>query len=106
MQGEEYKLLWKETVDFVRMASRLNTIIVPFGILGADDAYVNPLPFSQGPILLFMSKCVLYVKFLDIRVIPEVSQKLRVESSPHSFSCSSKCLRKPNWGFGHHLNAP
>jgi len=38
-KGEEYKLMWKETVDFVRMASRLNTIIVPFGILGADDAY-------------------------------------------------------------------
>lgn len=57
MQGEEYKLLWKETVDFVRMASRLNAIIVPFGILGADDAYVNPPSFSQGPILLFMIKC-------------------------------------------------
>ncbi|KAG0579258.1 hypothetical protein KC19_4G086100 [Ceratodon purpureus] len=38
-KGEEYKLIWKETVDFVRMASRLNAIIVPFGILGADDAY-------------------------------------------------------------------
>lgn len=47
MQGEEYKLMWKETVDFVRMASRLNTIIVPFGILGADDAYVNPPPFLK-----------------------------------------------------------
>lgn len=38
-KGEEYKLMWKEGVDFVRMASRLNAIIVPFGILGADDAY-------------------------------------------------------------------
>lgn len=35
--------MWKEGVDFVRMASRLNAIIVPFGILGADDAYVNIL---------------------------------------------------------------
>lgn len=33
--------MWKEGVDFVRMASRLNAIIVPFGILGADDAYVT-----------------------------------------------------------------
>lgn len=31
--------MWKPTVDFVRMASRLNAIIVPFGILGADEAY-------------------------------------------------------------------
>jgi len=38
-KGEEYKLMWKPTVDFVRMASRLNAIIVPFGILGADEAY-------------------------------------------------------------------
>ncbi|KAH9564058.1 hypothetical protein CY35_04G004500 [Sphagnum magellanicum] len=38
-RGEEYKLMWKPTVDFVRMASRLNAIIVPFGILGADEAY-------------------------------------------------------------------
>jgi hypothetical protein len=41
LQGEEYKLMWKPTVDFVRMASRLNAIIVPFGILGADEAYVQ-----------------------------------------------------------------
>lgn len=38
-KGEEYKLLWKPTADFVRMASRFNAIIVPFGTLGGDDAY-------------------------------------------------------------------
>ncbi|BBN06382.1 hypothetical protein MPTK1_3g20640 [Marchantia polymorpha subsp. ruderalis] len=38
-KGEQYKLLWKPTTDFVRMASRLNAIIVPFGALGADEAY-------------------------------------------------------------------
>lgn len=48
VQGEEYKLMWKETVDFVRMASRLNAIIVPFGILGADDAYAHPLLFLEA----------------------------------------------------------
>ena len=42
-QGEEYKLLWKPTVDFVRMASRFDTIIVPFATLGGDDAYVYHL---------------------------------------------------------------
>ncbi|CAK9251735.1 unnamed protein product [Sphagnum jensenii] len=39
LQGEEYKLLWKPTVDFVRMASSHNAIIVPFALLGADEAY-------------------------------------------------------------------
>lgn len=38
-KGEEYKLQWKERVDFVRMASRLGAVIVPFGALGGDDAY-------------------------------------------------------------------
>ncbi|KAL2633848.1 hypothetical protein R1flu_005327 [Riccia fluitans] len=38
-KGEEYKLIWKPTTDFVRMASRHNAIIVPFGALGADEAY-------------------------------------------------------------------
>ncbi|CAM6097309.1 unnamed protein product [Calypogeia fissa] len=38
-KGEEYKLLWKETADFVRMATRHKAIIVPFGALGGDDAY-------------------------------------------------------------------
>ncbi|KAH8959580.1 hypothetical protein BDL97_06G084000 [Sphagnum fallax] len=39
LKGEEYKLLWKPTVDFVRMASSHNAIIVPFALLGADEAY-------------------------------------------------------------------
>ncbi|CAK9229154.1 unnamed protein product [Sphagnum troendelagicum] len=38
-KGEEYKLLWKPTVDFVRMASSHKAIIVPFALLGADEAY-------------------------------------------------------------------
>ncbi|XP_024533756.1 acyltransferase-like protein At1g54570, chloroplastic isoform X1 [Selaginella moellendorffii] len=38
-QGEEYKLFWKPTTDFVRMAIRLNAIIVPFGALGGDEAF-------------------------------------------------------------------
>ncbi|KAI5081027.1 hypothetical protein GOP47_0004210, partial [Adiantum capillus-veneris] len=38
-KNEEYKLIWKPTADFVRMATRFNAIIVPFGSLGGDDAY-------------------------------------------------------------------
>ncbi|GAQ85441.1 hypothetical protein KFL_002350160 [Klebsormidium nitens] len=38
-KGEEYQLQWREKADFVRMASRLGAIIVPFGALGGDDAY-------------------------------------------------------------------
>ncbi|MCO5549046.1 hypothetical protein L7F22_002512 [Adiantum nelumboides] len=38
-KNEEYKLIWKPTAEFVRMAARFNAIIVPFGALGGDDAY-------------------------------------------------------------------
>ncbi|WIA33448.1 hypothetical protein OEZ86_006580 [Tetradesmus obliquus] len=37
--GEEYKLFWKDSPDFVRLAARCGAIIVPFAAVGADDAY-------------------------------------------------------------------
>eukprot|EP00899_Mesostigma_viride_P020826 jgi/Mesvir1/28745/Mv19713-RA.1 len=70
-KGEEYQLMWRgggssrdpdgadgdESVDFVRMAARLKTIIVPFAALGGDDAYkiafdsVEMLASPAGPFL-------------------------------------------------------
>lgn len=38
-RGQEYKLLWKESPDFVRLAAKCNALIVPFAAVGADDAY-------------------------------------------------------------------
>ena len=32
-------MLWKKETDFVRMAVKLGALIVPFAVLGADDAY-------------------------------------------------------------------
>jgi 1-acyl-sn-glycerol-3-phosphate acyltransferase len=37
--GEEYRLFWRDSPDFVRLAARCNAIIVPFAAVGADDAY-------------------------------------------------------------------
>ncbi|KAK4774739.1 hypothetical protein SAY86_009674 [Trapa natans] len=36
-KGEEYKLFWPEQSEFVRMAARFGTKIVPFGVVGEDD---------------------------------------------------------------------
>lgn len=36
-QGEEYKLFWPETSEFVRMAARFGAKIIPFGAVGEDD---------------------------------------------------------------------
>uniref|UniRef100_A0A6N2MB95 Serine aminopeptidase S33 domain-containing protein n=1 Tax=Salix viminalis TaxID=40686 RepID=A0A6N2MB95_SALVM len=36
-KGEQYKLIWPEQSEFVRMASRFGAKIVPFGVVGEDD---------------------------------------------------------------------
>nr|GMD08546.1 acyltransferase-like protein At1g54570, chloroplastic isoform X2 [Ipomoea batatas] len=36
-QGEEYKLIWPDQPEFVRMAARFGATIVPFGVVGEDD---------------------------------------------------------------------
>ncbi|KAK6267101.1 hypothetical protein QUC31_017938 [Theobroma cacao] len=45
-KGEEYKLFWPERSEFVRMASRFGTKIVPFGVVGEDD--VGELVFDYN----------------------------------------------------------
>ncbi|KAK8966382.1 Acyltransferase-like protein [Platanthera guangdongensis] len=36
-KGEEYKLFWPDQPEFVRMAARFGTTVVPFGVVGEDD---------------------------------------------------------------------
>lgn len=38
-RGEAHRLLWKDDVDFVRLAARCRAVIVPFAAVGADDAF-------------------------------------------------------------------
>ena len=33
-KGEEYKLLWKDSPEFVRLATKCNALIVPFAAVG------------------------------------------------------------------------
>nr|GME20023.1 acyltransferase-like protein At1g54570, chloroplastic [Ipomoea batatas] len=37
LKGEEYKLIWPDQPEFVRMAARFGATIVPFGVVGEDD---------------------------------------------------------------------
>lgn len=37
MQGEEYKLVWPDQPEFVRMAASFGATIVPFAAVGEDD---------------------------------------------------------------------
>ncbi|OIS95651.1 PREDICTED: acyltransferase-like protein At1g54570, chloroplastic [Nicotiana attenuata] len=36
-KGEEYKVIWPDQPEFVRMAARFGATIVPFGVVGEDD---------------------------------------------------------------------
>ena len=38
-QEEEYSILWKDSPNFVQLAAKFDTIIIPFAAVGADDAY-------------------------------------------------------------------
>ncbi|KAK9916210.1 hypothetical protein WJX75_000066 [Coccomyxa subellipsoidea] len=39
LKGQQHQLQWKEQPDFVRMAAKLNAIIIPFAAVGGDDAF-------------------------------------------------------------------
>ncbi|KAJ8529431.1 hypothetical protein K7X08_036266 [Anisodus acutangulus] len=36
-KGEEYKVIWPDQPEFIRMAARFGATIVPFGVVGEDD---------------------------------------------------------------------
>ncbi|XP_060218058.1 phytyl ester synthase 1, chloroplastic-like [Lycium barbarum] len=36
-KGEEYKAIWPDQPEFIRMAARFGATIVPFGVVGEDD---------------------------------------------------------------------
>ncbi|KAL4306198.1 DExH-box ATP-dependent RNA helicase DExH17 isoform X2 [Arachis hypogaea] len=46
-QGEEYKVIWPDHPEFVRMAARFGTTIVPFGTVGEDDIADILLDFND-----------------------------------------------------------
>ncbi|KAF9605406.1 hypothetical protein IFM89_016983 [Coptis chinensis] len=46
-KGEEYTLFWPEQPEFVRMAARFQTTIVPFGVVGEDDIVQLVLDYND-----------------------------------------------------------
>ena len=41
-KGEEYKLLWKDSPEFVRLALKCNALIVPFAAIGGEFTTLKP----------------------------------------------------------------
>ena len=40
LKGQEYQLLWREQPDFVRMAAKLNALIIPFAAVGGESPFL------------------------------------------------------------------
>ena len=73
-RGEANTLLWKDEVDFVRLAARCGAVIVPFGALGADDAfdlYMDTTEILAHPVLGPMSRAIMDA--VDTDASPEES---------------------------------
>ncbi|KAJ9562486.1 hypothetical protein OSB04_007646 [Centaurea solstitialis] len=70
-KGEEYKLFWPEQSEFVRMAARFGTTIIPFGAVGEDDFTQLVVDYDDQMKIPFMKD---YVK-----EITQESMKLRSE---------------------------
>lgn len=51
-QGQDYQLLWRDTPDFVRMAAKTNALVIPFAVVGAEEAYDIFMDSSQVTCLL------------------------------------------------------
>ncbi|KAL0014624.1 hypothetical protein SO802_001693 [Lithocarpus litseifolius] len=47
-KGEEYKLMWPEQSEFVRMATRFGAKIIPFGAVGEED--ISEIPYLKDQI--------------------------------------------------------
>ncbi|KAF1892001.1 hypothetical protein Lal_00036352, partial [Lupinus albus] len=73
-KGEEYKLIWADQPEFVRMAARFGAIIVPFGTVGEDDLV------DVG----FFSLCSFFMQILldynDLMKIPIVNDYVKEAS--------------------------
>ena len=56
-KGEEYQLMWKDHPDFVRMAAKLNALVIPFAAVGGTPReLVRWLQAaSSWPVLLMWS---------------------------------------------------
>lgn len=50
-KGEEYKLIWPDRSEFVRMAARFGAKIIPFGVMGEDD--IGQLLFDYDDLMKF-----------------------------------------------------
>lgn len=65
LQGEQYKLIWPDQQEFVRMAARFGATIVPFGTVGEDDIAEVSSAFSTFCICTVVeNEANLYLFFL------------------------------------------
>ncbi|CAN6929528.1 unnamed protein product, partial [Brassica oleracea] len=57
-KGEEYKLFWPEHSEFVRIASKFGTKIIPFGAVGEDDLCQMVLDYNDQMKIPFLKNII------------------------------------------------
>ncbi|XP_015968533.1 phytyl ester synthase 1, chloroplastic [Arachis duranensis] len=72
-KGEEYKVIWPDHPEFVRMAARFGATIVPFGTVGEDDIADIVLDFND------LAKIPYFIEY--VRELQRGSVKFRDEIS-------------------------
>ncbi|MED6222093.1 hypothetical protein PIB30_061122 [Stylosanthes scabra] len=72
-KGEEYKVIWPDHPEFVRMAARFGATIVPFGVVGEDDVADILFDFND------LAKIPYFIEY--VRELQRGSVKFRDEIS-------------------------
>ncbi|XP_031395785.1 acyltransferase-like protein At1g54570, chloroplastic isoform X2 [Punica granatum] len=67
-KGEEYKVIWPDQPEFVRMAARFGATIVPFGAIGEDDIVEYVLDYNDMMKIPFLNDYIRELTQKTIRV--------------------------------------
>ncbi|CAI5958244.1 unnamed protein product [Closterium sp. NIES-65] len=68
-KNEKYKLFWRDTTDFVRIAVRCGATIVPFSTIGVEDAFDVLMDPDQTPPTLCALPCAVAPPILPFSTI-------------------------------------
>ncbi|GAV64222.1 DAGAT domain-containing protein/Abhydrolase_6 domain-containing protein [Cephalotus follicularis] len=70
-KGQEYKLIWPDQPEFVRMAARFGATIVPFGAVGEDDLVDLVLDYNDLMKIPFLNDYIKDISRDAVRVRDE-----------------------------------
>ena len=89
-KGEEYQLIWKDQPDFVRMAAKLNALVIPFAAVGgallAPLAVLKAMGLRRSLVAALSIACTLNISSSH-QSVPTTFACLEHASLPASVLC-------------------